>query len=280
MGLLKKLLPLLILAAIPACAQVYETPVSVTPSPLNGNWHLTGDRQQKQYPQISMSIEVHGTEILASGSIALSCNGASAGGIGGSLSISGTIAPDGTFKLITTHPRNTIQTTITGKAPVPSATNWSGEYHLAVDSLNCHIDQTGPFTATPLAPFNGAFRGTAFVYPGSSGTVTLELTVAQEPLYAFTIRTGAFAFRMPLTGAIRVKGFPCFSQGKITTQKYTSLIQGDHSYLWFDMDDGSRLALQPVFTDSTESAVDLSMAYVIGGKCDGQGFIRATLDRQ
>jgi len=35
-----------------------------------------------------------------------------------------------------------------------------------------------------------------------------------------------------------------------------------------------------VLTDSTGSAVELSIAYGQGGKCDNQGFINATLDRQ
>jgi hypothetical protein len=85
--------------------------VPITPSPLNGNWNITGNRQLKQFPLLSMHIQLNGTQIIAHGDHFATCPDDPRRGGGGSMSVSGEIASDGSFTLTTRRPGNTFQIT-------------------------------------------------------------------------------------------------------------------------------------------------------------------------
>jgi hypothetical protein len=261
-----------------------QTPVPTTPSPLNGNWHLAGSRAPKKFPDLSMSVQVNGTQIFAHGWLQVRCSDSQTSGSGGSFGVDGTLAPDGSFTLFTRSPRNTNQITITGTAPFgPTSGNpaptWSGTYRITSTSPYCSLDEKDAFTATSLASFAGTFRGSAFMYPGPGKNASLTLTVTQAGVVTRIIRTGAFRFYFPITATIQVSDSPCFTHGTAEASPYNTL-EGDLSYLTFTMDDGSELHISSLFTDASESTLEVLTAYVKGGKCDQQGYINASLARQ
>jgi hypothetical protein len=268
--------------------------LGVTSSPLNGNWNITGNRQKNQFPLLSMYFQVNGTQIIASGDYQAVCPNSprdGAGAIGGG--VHGEIAPDGSFTL-RNNPRSTIQVEISGRVPPEGATTWSGEYALTGDvSPKCPTyRQTNSFTATPLAPVDGTFSGLLEMKyfqsppPAYSGPLSYEakfsITVTQGAVVAHRLKTGDLHFYLPLTGTIQVKGSPCFSHGVAAPLTYSthgsvpsrySSTRGDSVDLWFAMNDESQLHIIAVFTDPSESALSITSASVIGGKCDHQSFL-------
>jgi hypothetical protein len=271
----------------------------ITSSPLNGNWNLTGNRQKKQFPLLSMYLQVNGTQIIAGGDYQAVCPNSprdGAGGIGGG-NLHGEIAPDGSFTL-RNGPRATIQVQVSGHVPSAGATTWSGEYTLTGDvSRKCPTyRQTNSFTATPFAPLSGTFSGLlkmkyfqspAPAYTGpQSYQAKFSITAAQGDVVAHRLKTVDVHFYLPLTGTIHVKGSSCFSQGvadpltynphELVPSRYSS-ISGDSVDLWFAMNDESQLHVIAVFTDPGEAALSIVNALVIGGKCDHQSFL-GTLD--
>src|SRR5262249_19135945 len=145
-------------------------------SPLDGNWQITGNREYKQYPLISMAIHVNGKQVTALVDRFMTCPTIPAYGGGGSSSMTGEIGPDGTFTLRATpipdfsnkgpHGEQIIryQLTITGKVPALGSTNWSGTYTITgqeplTGEPKCSLDQGGAFTASRLAPLAGTFSG-------------------------------------------------------------------------------------------------------------------------
>lgn len=270
----------------------------ITSSPLNGNWNLTGNRQNKQFPLLSMYLQVNGAQIIAGGDYRAVCPKSprdGAGSIGGGLQ--GEIAPDGSFTL-RNGPRATIQVEISGHVPSDGATTWSGEYTLTGDvSRKCPTyRQTNSFTATPFAPLRGTFSGLlkmqyfqspppAYTGP-QSYQAKFSITAAQGAVVAQRLRTGDVHFYLPLTGTIQVKGSPCFLHGVADPLTYSthgsvpsrySSIRGDSVDLWFAMNDESQLHVIAVFTDPGESALSIVDALVIGGTCDHESFL-GTLD--
>ena len=273
-------------------------PLPITSSPLNGNWNLTGNRQKKQFPLLSMYLQVNGTRIIAGGDYQAVCPDSprdGAGSIGGNLQ--GEIAPDGSFTL-RNAPRATIQVEISGHAPSEGATTWSGEYTLTGDvSRKCPAyRQTNSFTATPFAPLSGTFSGLLkmkyFQSPSPAYTgpqsyqAKFSITAAQGAVVAHRLKTDDVHFYLPLTGTIHVKGSSCFSLGVADPATYSphglvpsrySSISGDSVNLWFAMNDESQLHVIAVFTDPGEAGLSIVNALVIGGKCDHQSFL-GTLD--
>jgi hypothetical protein len=262
---------------------------SANASPLDGNWHLAGDRRTAQYPAISLFLHLDGTHIVGSGYKDVHCLADPRIAAGGSLGVSGELEPDGTFTL-TTQPGNTIQAIVSGRIPAPGATSWTGKYQFTgSSSRTCGMDQSGEFTATLLAPFNRTFAGPATAlfdqspprgYRGKTvSTVSLSITAAQGPVFAHQRNVPGLVFYQPLTGSIAVKGSPCFKTGIAASSPYNTL-HGGLAYLTFTMDDGSELHVSTVFTDAGESALWLLGAEVKGGNCDTQHFVNATLERQ
>lgn len=75
---------------------------------------------------------------------------------------------------------------------------------------------------------------------------------------------------------INVKGAPCFSHG-VGEAGRSSTIEGDIIHLRFEIDDGSQLNVNAVYTDPGESGISLSLGRVTGGNCDRQ-FFKGTLE--
>jgi len=74
---------------------------SITSSPLNGNWKITGYRQKAQFPLNSMFIEVNGPQIQAQGDVHVMCPDAPKNGGDGDKTMSGEISSDESFTLRT-----------------------------------------------------------------------------------------------------------------------------------------------------------------------------------
>ena len=289
---------MLLLYTGPAVAQreipSQDKPASQTaaPSPLNGNWQLTGNRERQSYPLLSMAIHVNGKHVTAAGDNFVVCPTSPREGVGGNQEMSGEINPDGNFTLQTISARNTLQLTVTGKVPDAGATSWAGNYKFtSPTSHGCAFDQEGSFTATLLAPPNGTFQGPVTMSypsapppPGYTGPTTARLK--------FTIRTtqgieflthdkkvGAPFIYLPLSGTIEVSGSACFTRGTSDTNPYANNMQGDRAHLNFEMNDESELTLIAVHTNPEEKGLVIQSAFVKGGKCDKQGFA-GTLERQ
>ena len=78
---------------------------------IDGNWHIAGEGgaagfPPQQSPLLTFAIGVIGNSIYANGDVGVNCTngGAIGGAIGGSMSLTGQIASDGTF-LLSSFPR-------------------------------------------------------------------------------------------------------------------------------------------------------------------------------
>jgi hypothetical protein len=105
----------LMLAGLLGFAQ--SGPDIVSNPPLNGNWNITGNRQKKQFPLLSMHIHVNGAKVIAHGDVEVRCpsdprNGGGARGGG----LAGEITPDGSFTLRNSNV-DTTQVEIRGQIP-------------------------------------------------------------------------------------------------------------------------------------------------------------------
>jgi hypothetical protein len=289
---------MLVLSALPAPLQrekpIQDKPASQTtvPSPLNGNWQLMGNRERKLYPLLSLAIHVNGKQIIATGDDFVACPTSQSDGVGGKQEMTGEIAPDGNFTLRTLSPRNTLQLTITGKAPGAGSTNWPGTYNFTNPiSHGCAFDQQGSFAAKLLAPLNGTFSGSVTMSypsapppPGYKGPATarLKLTITAtqgSEFFAHGKKAGAPFIYIPLKGTINVSGSACFTRGTSDTNPYADNIQGDRAHMNFEMNDESELAVIAVYTSPQEAALEIQAAFVKGGTCDKQAFA-GTLQRQ
>jgi hypothetical protein len=266
-----------------------------TPSPLNGNWNLAGNRRLQQFPLLSLFLQVNGTQIFASGDVETRCpndprNGGGAKGQG----LHGDILPDGTFTIKTTHATDTTQLEVRGHIPPDGATTWSGEYTVSgAASRNCPaFQQSNSFVASPLAPVDATFSGTLQLRefdsppPGYDGPQTADakftVTLTQNKVESRTTSQGTAYFYIPLVSTIQVKGSPCFTHGFADPATYPahgphtlspiSRLLGDALFLKFSMDDESQLNVLAVFSDPTESALTVTDARVVGGQCNNQSF--------
>jgi hypothetical protein len=299
-------IPLLLMLAGPSVYSQSGTDVA-QPSPapslitsLNGNWNISGNRKKEQFPLLSMFFQVSGTQIIAHGDVEVRCPNDPRNGGGVKAGWRGKIAPDGSFVLRNNGASDTTQWEIQGRVPPEGGATWSGDYTLTRPaSRNCPaFQQTNSFTATPLAPLDGTFSGSLAMryfkppppnYNGpQSFEATFNVTVAQGTLVSYKLKSGDVAAYLPLIGTIRVKGSPCFSHGVadlVTESTHgaapgsPSTLGGDFVNLRFAMNDESQLNLHAVFADPGESALLVTDATVIGGKCENQTF-QGTLERR
>lgn len=289
---------MLALAALPALVQrenpSQDKPASQTtaPSSLSGNWQLTGNRERKLYPLLSLAIHVNGKQITAAGDDFVVCPASPRDGVGGSQEMIGEISPDGNFTLRTMSSRNTLQLTVAGKIPDAGSTNWPGTYKFTSPaSHGCAFDQEGSFTATLLARLAGTFSGPVTMSypsapppPGYTGpsTARLKFTITAAQGGEFLVhekKVGAPFIYLPLTGTINVSGSACFNRGASDTNPFANNIQGARAHLNFEMNDESELSVIAVYTSPQEAGLEIQAAFVKGGKCDKQAFA-GTLQRQ
>jgi hypothetical protein len=289
---------MLVLSTLPVLDQregpSQDKPASQTTalSPLTGNWQLTGGRDRKLYPLLSMAIHANGKRLTAAGNDFVVCPASPRDGIGGSQEMVGEVDPDGNFLLRTISSKNTLQLTVTGKVPDAGSTNWAGTYKFTSPAAHgCAFDQEGDFTATLLAPLAGTFLGPVTMSypsapppPGYTGPATarLQFTITATQGAEFLLhekKVGAPFIYLPVTGTINVSGSACFSHGTSDTNPYTNNMQGDRAHLNFEMNDESELAVMAFYTSPQEAGLEIQSAFVKGGKCDKQAFA-GTLQRQ
>ena len=289
---------MLLLSALPALVQreipSQDRPASQTsaPSPLTGNWQLTGNRERNLYPLLSMAIHVNGKQVTAEGDNFVVCPASPRDGIGGNQEMSGEIDPDGNFTMRTISSRNTLQLAVTGRVPDAGSTSWAGTYKFTTPtSHGCMFDQQGTFTATLLAPLSGTFHGPVTMSypsapppPGYTGPMTAQLkfTITATQGGEFLThekKVGAPFIYLPLAGTINVSGSACFTHGTSDTNPYANNMQGDRAHLNFEMNDESELMVVAVYTSPKEAGFVIQAAFVKGGKCDKQAFA-GTLERQ
>jgi hypothetical protein len=256
-----------------------DRPTTITSS-LEGNWQLTGDRARQLYPLLSGMIHADGNDIRMVGEKFATCSGSTRLGAGGTLALTGRIAPDGSFTLDQQAAHNAVQVTIGGTVPSGSAKSWQGTYTISGSTgPNCNLDQSGTFTATPLPPVSGTFSGSVRTSysaasparSSASGAERFTATIDQGPSLTHVLPVGGAVSYLPLTGAIGVEGSPCFKHGAAAISRY-SVIEGKAVRVQFVMDDGSELSLNMSLADSTQQALLIQVAGVRGGKCDGQTF--------
>lgn len=233
-----------------------------------------GSREPQQYPLLSLAIIVNGNQITAKGDDFVQCPNSGGGG-GGTVGFTGQIAADGTFELNTpsgNYP--SFVWTINGTVPPAGESTWSGTYSLTTSPsyTGCTINQGASFTATAYPTFDGTYAGTLLAGSALSptGSVTISLDVAQGA--AVTSPQPI----IPITGSITVVGSACFTHGTSTT---SSGVGGDYAGIFFNMDDGSQVAITGFFASQDESTLTETSLVIFGGQCS-QNAYAGTLTRQ
>jgi hypothetical protein len=279
-GRATRLLVILIASyALIGCGSGTSTPTSGPPVPalLTGNWNLAGNRALAQYPLLSVALVVNGNQITANGDFMVQCSN-SQGRTGGSFSLTGQIASDGTFQVAETPSGaqfDSIQLAISGTAPAAGTGTWTGTYSFTdlAGYTSCIVDQTGPFIATALAPFSGTYTGTLIEGTPASpiASISVSLSVSQGAAAPFPPSYFNSGYYLPLTATVAVSGSPCFTSGATNTLS-ASDIQGDRANLSFTMSDGSQAFIAAVFASPDESSLSMVLFSVFGGQCSGTGY--------
>lgn len=246
---------------------------------LEGNWYLTGQNifatttapSSSQGPFLATAIGVSGKTVYARGDLAVTCAGGD-GGVGGTFSATGQIAPNGSFVLTNSSGLDSIQYTITGTVPSAGTSTWQGSYTLvnSTSSTGCTFDQSGSFTATPYPDFNGTYTGTLSSGTNATSEMQVVVKISQgAPTIASVGPQNLSNFYIPLSGIITVSGSSCFSSGSMANGMSSS-IQGDFFTTSFTMNDGSTMMLNGWFLNGTETSLSGS-AFVRNGQCNNSG---------
>ncbi|MBB5343395.1 hypothetical protein HDF10_001370 [Edaphobacter lichenicola] len=250
---------------------------------LDGNWQLAGSRSAKQFPQLSMSLLVNGSQILAAGSMDTQCTG-SFFTAGGGFSLAGTIAGDGTFQLTDAFPPPStpplpglVHISIQGRVPRQGDLSWTGSYTLSNGGTNstCGVNQAGSFQAVSLPPVSGTYVGSV---SGNASSSKVSIQIAQQPAVERTTPTHS-TFYVPLNGTITIQNAACSMQGKTSSPSFLSLLSGDQLILQFTMDDGSTVLGLGYLNDASETEIILNALGTVEGKCHGV-FQSGTLTKQ
>jgi hypothetical protein len=262
----------------------FTTPALPNTAALNGNWLLAGNQQARQYPSLSVALIVIGSQIYARGDMTVPCSNSPGGGVGGGLSLTGQINPDGSFHLGEVSygglPNgNSIQLSIDGSAPASGSRTWTGTYSFTdlAGYTSCIVNLTAPFTATALAPINATYAGT--LPSGSSGSITVGSSLVQGASTTLPGSLGSVEAFLPLSGTITVSGSPCFTHGTSSAINGNSQIEGDISVLNFTMDDGSNVWLTGWLSSPDQSVMYPATLIVMGGNCNQNNYF-GTLIRQ
>jgi hypothetical protein len=254
---------------------------------LSGNWVLAGTTRFASNPYLTAAVIVSGSEIAAEGEFTVPCSNAPGSSVGGSFTLTGQIASDGTFQLSEfSFPgapnASSIQLSINGSAPSGATTNWTGTYSFTdlAGYTSCIVNLTAPFTATALAPINATYAGTLTAAPGSTtlGSVAVSTTIAQGAGTSLPGPLGIVDFYLPLSGTITVAGSPCFTRGTSNVSSINQ-IEGDFAILDFTMDDGSQVLLSGFVAIPGEASFPTAILLVSGGNCNQNDYF-GTLNRQ
>jgi hypothetical protein len=255
------LLPLLLLSSgLTSCVE----PPLKSYAAIDGNWHIAGTEGTYgflpvQSPLLTFAIGVIGNNINASGDVGVNClNG---GAIGGSMSLTGQIASDGTFLLSNSAvPLDSIQITIKGTIPAEGATTWSGSYTVtnAASETSCSFNASSDFVADLYPSLSETYSGTLTGSGLGSGiTVTTQITQG-----AFTsaslVPSLPLMFFTPLSATITVSGSSNLTSGTTTSSQIpvaSNRVTGDLFALTYLMNDGSKLNLSGWITDSAGTSL-------------------------
>jgi hypothetical protein len=271
---------LLILAGCGSGASIVTPPAAGTASTLAGNWLLYGALPNAFFggtqSGFGISFDATGNNLSATASINTTCSNSSSGfgltvGAGGMM---GTVASDGSFTAssgTTSSGQNPAfpVLTVAGKAPPTAGTPWSGTYTLTSNSTTCPVNQSGPFSATPVQDINGTYTGTGTLSTFLSAIpVTMSLTLSQgAPLYPPGAPASGSS-RLGIAGSIQIQGFSCFSKGTMSTTTSSEVYGGPFS-ITFLMDDGSSMMVLGSIGDTAASQLNINLLRVSGGSCSG-----------
>jgi len=260
------------------CGSGTGTPASSgppVPALLNGNWNLAGNRALLQFPLLSLSLIVNGSQITANGDEGVQCSNR-LGGVGGSFSLTGQLASDGTFVLAESpvDANNSIQVAVTGTAPTAGSNTWAGTYSFTdlAGYTSCLVNQSGPLVAAPLSPFTGTYAGILTSSSGNDAVISLAVTQGGPTT------TPSGSYYLPVTVNATVSGSLCFTSGTTSTSSI-SKIQGDQASLSLTMTDGSLVLINATFADPSESTLAPAGFFIFGGQCNGRAYL-GTLVRQ
>ena len=244
---------------------------------------ITGSRATDTLPLLSTTLVVNGSQITGEGNVQIRCSPIAT--VGGLVSLSGTIAADGSFQSTFSLPESSgdvpafrYSVSLSGSSPTAAgAATWNGTYQLTASgtllgsNLPCSYSQSGVFAAAKLAPLTGVYTGVqqngAPLGAGPVSATTVALTVEQgEPTLVTVGRRTEY--QLPLAATVAVTGMSCFHSGTTVGSAFPSSITGDRFALQLVMDDGSQMVLDGYLQDAAGTSLQ-AIATVLGGACKG-----------
>ena len=253
--------PLLLLSfGLTSCVQ----PSLKSYAAIDGNWHIAGTEGTfgvlpAQSPLLTFAIGMIGNNIYASGDAGVNCS--NGGAIGGSMSLAGQIASDGTFLLSNSAvPLDSIQIAIKGTIPAEGATTWSGSYTVtnAASETSCSFNVSSDFVADLYPSLSGTYSGT-LTGSGLGSGITVTTQITQGAFTSAVVSpTVSPTFFTPLSATITVSGPPSLSSGTTTSSQIpveSNRVTGDLFALTYLMNDGSKLDLSGSITDSAGTSL-------------------------
>lgn len=273
---------------------VAPAPPASPPTTLTGNWMIAGSRAMGTLPLLSTTLVVNGSQITGQGTVQIRCSATATAG--GSISLAGTIAADGTFQSTYSLPEQSGEVppfsyavSLSGSSPTAAgAATWNGTYQVTTSgtllgtTVPCATSQSGAFAAKKLAPLTGVYTGVqknnAPPETGPVPATAFAVTVAQgEPTLVMSARRTDY--QLPLAATVTVTGTTCFHSGTTVGSASPSSISGDRFALQFVMDDGSQMGMDGYLDDATGTSLQAT-AVVLDGACKGSVIFATLLKSQ
>jgi hypothetical protein len=259
----------------------YSQDAAAVSSALSGNWRIAGneDAASPQYPALTISFAVDGTNVYGGGTSEFLCNGK---GQTLAFKVEGTISSDGNFSV--KEPAGDIS--IRGTVPAAGGTEWSGSFRINPLTNDPKTGARCPsvsevFVAKKLNPIVGRYLG-ALRLDGrsalSDGTVSMDLTQG-------LLANDGHELYVPLHAVVILKDSAKFPSGTWTTDENPAglnRVEGNQFSITYFAADGSALADDGKFDNDDMSQLrTVSFTYWPRGLDKDprvEGF--ATLERQ
>jgi hypothetical protein len=242
-----------------------STGAPATPTNLVGNWQLT-DTLPSLVPPVPLGMpfalaatfDVSGSAVTARVTMSYSCSNGSGGGVGGTV-LTGTVAKDGSFSVVTLpqSPINgvtPIALSIQGMVPSSAGGAWSGSYTL---TGGCFTSVTEPIEALSLPSLNSNYAGTVTSINTAANTSTqmsVNLALKQGVNATPTSETSQ-ATSYLISGTLSIQSSSCSVTGGTQTAVVNGVAigsdaVGDGVLTTFRMSDGSEISMTGYMLDA------------------------------
>jgi len=238
---------------------------------LAGNWLLAGTLPifgpgtQPTTTGMAATIDVSTATATAIVSMQLPCTQGGFSATEGTV-VTGTIAADGSFSLVSPTGFAGGSLTVQGNVPSTPGGPWSGSY--VATATSCGVF-SGTIAATTMPLLAGTFAGSASLEQTGSFTgtpVTVSANLFQGG-YEPGVNSSIYSNTV-LTGTIAIAGSPCLTSGTSMGTSTPSAVEGNTLLASYAMNDGSVLQMIGSITAADTTKLQVEFLSLTTGTCN------------